>query len=187
MKRCFLLMFIFLFFGFLSTANAITIVSNTVEQAASSQIGNLGQSGVESLLGLSPNSLSLLYKSEADKAIAEGPYSSSYVTTFSANGLNAFINYNEGTPYISGYGLLYLEVKDGDQGTIVFNLNNLFGDATKWNGTDTISIYDLWSPSRQISHVVIWGGAQVPEPSTILLLGAFLVGLAGVSRKRMIK
>lgn len=37
----------------------------------------------------------------------------------------------------------------------------------------------------RVSHVGEIGGASVPEPSTVLLLGLSLVGLAGLSRKRM--
>ncbi len=36
-----------------------------------------------------------------------------------------------------------------------------------------------------LSHYRLWNATSVPEPSTVLLLGLGLVGLAGIGRKRM--
>ena len=92
-------------------------------------------------------------------------------------------------------------VKDGD---IVTLANNTTGNSFSYNGTEyTIDIlgfsqdsgqtfaYDFSSPEGKTAKAGLYGkisktgggGAQVPEPATILLLGSGLLGLFGYRKK----
>jgi hypothetical protein len=62
-------------------------------------------------------------------------------------------------------------------------------DAAHWNGMDEIFLTGFWNSGADITFVGIHGGVEheqlpVPEPATMLLLGAGLIGLAGVGRKK---
>lgn len=50
-----------------------------------------------------------------------------------------------------------------------------------WTGGNDIQNIDVF----RISHLAPIGGTSVPEPSTILLLGLGLVGIAGIGRKKV--
>ncbi|WP_367361272.1 PEP-CTERM sorting domain-containing protein [Syntrophus sp. (in: bacteria)] len=56
--------------------------------------------------------------------------------------------------------------------------------ALGWDGTETIEVNGFWTGKGAISHLSLLGtSTAVPEPTTMLLLGLGLVGLAGVGRK----
>jgi len=130
------------------------------------------------------STLSLLYKAEVPTG-ESGPFATSYQTTFtntSSDPENALIQYVGGAAI--GCMECYLVVKDGNHypAQYFFDLS-LFG----WNGTQTLDLTKFWPQGGAISNVAIWGSPrQVPEPSTLLLLGSG-VTLAFLRRRRAIR
>lgn len=150
-------------------------------------VGNASSNNqiVSIIEGLLPDAYSELYKENSDGteafALAE-----SYDSTITSN--NATITYTGG-PFIGTPPPAYVLVKDGnaDPNWYLINLG-------AWNGQDTIELKNFFldnDPNTRgnqgggsISHVSLWGaGTAVPEPSTLFLLGAGLLGLVGIQRR----
>jgi len=138
-----------------------------------------------------------LYKQDQGALADVGSYAPSYKTTFyntPDDPEDATIEH-VGGPYITG-DPIYLLVKDGASNDPVWYIYDMLQlDLDKngsyeyaWNGMDTIELKGFWPNQGAISHVSLYGTKQqVPEPATMLLLGAGLIGLAGFGRKKVFK
>jgi hypothetical protein len=112
-----------------------------------------------------------------------GPLAPYYWTIFSnsaSDPSNATIYHVAGMPYIGPTA--WALVKDGNQSPAwyLFNLTSL--TSVPWNGTDTLYFEGFWPAQGAISHVTLYG-TRVPDGgSAAMLLGAALMGLAGLRR-----
>lgn len=140
-----------------------------------------GQAAIDLALigyGIDPNTE--LYKDNVG-GLEEGSFAMYYTTTY----FNDPLDPKDAEITWDGPGKItdpdYLLVKDGNQepAWYLFDING-------WDGMETIYLNDFWPRQGAISHVTIYGGGgsnEVPEPTTMLLFGAGLAGLAGLRRK----
>jgi hypothetical protein len=140
-----------------------------------------GQSFINAAIASTIDGSVELYKQNVGGG-ESGSLAGSYETTFFNTALDpsdALIEY-VGGPYIDTTSGAFLLVKDGNQSPAwyLFDLT-----ALGWDGTADLDLQDFWLGNGAISHVTLYGGATVPEPGTLFLLGSGLVGLAFVGRK----
>ena len=127
-----------------------------------------------------------LYKKDVG-VLDVGQYKDSYNTLFFPVG-ESDPSYAR-TWHVSGTDVIttsptYLLVKGGAQNVTWYGY-----DLSAWDGLETIEMNNFWLHQGSISHIAIYGddnGQEVPEPATMLIFGAGLVGLAGY-RSRMKK
>ena len=185
----------FVVLGMMSTASALTITPSTTPQwtyplPVSDPIANPNSGDdIEAIVGSSDPDLIMLYKANVDSGEeTDAPFYDNYGTIFSDppdDPADATITWDDaGEPVISGTPL-YLLVKDGNQEPLwyLFGLN--ISGAPSWDGQETIYVQGFWLNGGAISHVDIYGPTtSVPEPSTLLLLGAGLIGLGILGRRK---
>lgn len=187
---------VFLVLGMMSSAGAITITPDTELKVDCDDVFGAG-------------GYPLLYKAEIDDEllVEEGTWKYWYATEFKLDAsqnddiIEATIKWEgsdpETDPFLSA-DHLYLYVKRGGPkdvaGDYCFDLLRLDFDETpdyeyRWDGMDSIFIDGFDDPRGSISNVAIYGDAPppIPEPATMLLLGAGLIGLAGLGRKKFFK
>jgi hypothetical protein len=196
MKRSFLIVLGFLLAVCMVSSASAVLITPTTELQWTGNTVNPDSTEVATIVGYT-GTLTEVYKADADPFEESGPFASSYETSFfntTTDPSDADIVYTSGD-VISGTAI-YLLVWDGqieEPYWYIFDLLNLDlnnDDSVdySWNGTDTLELRGFWPDRGAISHVAIFSDSvPVPEPTTMLLLGFGLIGLATVGRKKMFK
>jgi|SwirhirootsSR2_FD_contig_21_35098078_length_588_multi_6_in_0_out_0_1 hypothetical protein len=160
-----------------SQVEALTITPATTATATGNQTS---QAQIDAYIAGILGSAEMQYKQNVGGSEV-GSLATEYQTVFTntpSNPTDATISYVGGGSYIAGPA--YLLVKDGNNSPAwyLFNLTSL-----GWNGKETLTIQNFWTGTGAISHVTIYGTA-VPEPATLSLLAAGLLGATVVRRRR---
>ena len=155
---------------------ALTITPATTATATGNQTS---QAQIDAYIAGILGTAELQYKQNVDGSEV-GFLANAYQTEFfntASNPTDATISYSGGGSYIAGPA--YLLVKDGNNSPAwyLFNLT-----ALGWDGKATINLQDFWAGKGAISHVAIYGTA-VPEPATLSLLAAGLLGACLIRRR----
>ena len=164
-----------------TSAHALSL-DPTKADWTTNQTSNCNAACVSSVTGIS--GLVELYKMNVGGP-EEGSLAGSYTTTFqnTATDPSGFTTtYNGGPEVICGTCVLL--VKGGAQTPSQYLFNLSAGTADFWNGTETILGSNFWPANGAISHVAIYNvGGKVPEPTSLLLLGASFAGVSLFRRK----
>lgn len=166
--------------AFVYNAQALLITPSTTPQWTGNQTSN---AQIETAIASTISPSSLLYKSNVGSP-EEGPLAANYTTSYfnsPTDPMDAQIKWDGG--YFVG-PTAFLLVKDGNHepAWYLFQLTSL-----GWDGRETLYLNNFWPQQGAISHVALYGSRAVPEASTMLLLGAGLVAVAGIGRKKFKK
>ena len=170
--------------GLAVSAQALTITPASGVLNTSRWMGDqTSQSEINTAIAGIIGSSTELYKQDVG-----GPETGALATSYSTAFFNSATDPEDATiTWVGGAWVgtvAYALVKDGDNSPAwyLFNLTTI----GPWDGKDTLTFQDFWVGNGAISHVALYGTTSVPDGgSAVMLLGAALMGLAGV--RRMLK
>ena len=158
-----------------TSAHALTLSPGGEISGLTFAVSNCDADCVSAKIG---ETVTEVYKQNAG-GTEEKAFADSYTTTFNEE-RSAFTIRYDGVPDATiTCPNCYLLVKDGNNSPYQYLFN-----ISSWNGTETINGSGFWPNNGSISHVSIFTSAgSVPEPASLMLLGAGMAGMAFFRRK----